>query len=206
MSSSKLPVDLPKAFNLAMSLPESVRTPIIKAVAKEMLDPWQGKSESVSRNVSSVSPASPMSSTGFSPTVSSAAGTAVSSAVIGSLNGETSAQPSLVGVKSKSPIEDPETALGDEESILDDDSLSAQEKGSRIQKLLFASASDGDLNLVRNILGGPAKDYIDIDAKDDSGSTSLIYSSCFGNEDIVVELLRYGASVDEPDQCKLKLN
>lgn len=95
-----------------------------------------------------------------------------------------------------------DVAGADEESILTDDSLTSEEKGTRLQKLLLSAASDGNTEVVRQILGGRAKEYINIDAKDDSGSTALIYASCFGNEDIVVELLRYGASVDEPDQSE----
>lgn len=90
----------------------------------------------------------------------------------------------------------------DGESILTDETLSREEKSTRLQKILFTAAGDGDTDTVRQLLGGAAKDYIDIDSKDDSGSTALIYASCFGNEDIVLELLRYGASVDKPDQSE----
>lgn len=97
-------------------------------------------------------------------------------------------------------------SAGDEEAIIADASLSRKEKSAKLQKILFASASDGQINSVRELLGGPAKEFINVNAKDDSGSTALIYASCFGNEDIAVELLRYGASVDEPDQCEYSID
>ena len=90
----------------------------------------------------------------------------------------------------------------DVEAIVEDETLSEKDKTNKIYKLFFAASSDGDLDTVRDILGGKAEDFIDIDGTDDSGSTALIYASCFGHEDIVVELLRYGADVDKPDQSE----
>lgn len=105
--------------------------------------------------------------------------------------------------ESNSP-EPPETATfepisTDEEEILENESLSHEEKSLKLQKLLFLAASNGDVAKVHTLLGGEAKNYISLDAKDDSGSTALIYSSCFGNEAIVSELLRFGALPDIQD-------
>lgn len=199
MSSSKLPLDLPKSLDMA-DLPESIRNPAINTSAQEIFDPWQGKSITVARNASSASPISLTSPNGLSAIGSSATGAVTGFDSAGALTGTRSGSFDIL--RAKSALESEAAAVGDEETILADETLSAAEKGSRLQKILFASASDGDIDTVRDILGGPAKKFIDIDAKDDSGSTALIYSSCFGNEDVVVELLRYGASVDQPDQCK----
>lgn len=196
MASPKLPLDLPKSLAFA-DLPESVRNPVINAVTEEIYDPWQGKSLSVIRNSGSHSPIS----------LTSAAALSAASGALGASASSISAvaQDHMKNIlQAKSSLEHSVETGGDEDSILTDESLSREEKQTRLQKILFASASDGDINSVRQLLGGPAKEYIDIDAKDDSGSTALIYASCFGNEDIAVELLRYGASVDEPDQCEYK--
>jgi hypothetical protein len=88
----------------------------------------------------------------------------------------------------------------DENEILNDESLSDEERTSQLQRLLFYASSNGDMERVHGLLGGSGRNYVDIDAKDESGSTALIYSSCFGHEQIVSELLRYGASPDIQDQ------
>lgn len=92
-----------------------------------------------------------------------------------------------------------ETVDADQDDILEDDKLSQQEKSVKLQKLLFLAASNGDVTKVHSLLGGDASKYLSLDAKDDSGSTALIYSSCFGNEAIVSELLRFGANPDIQD-------
>lgn len=169
---SKLPLDLPKSLNVA-DLPESVRSNAIKAiVTDEIYDPWQGKTVSTSKTLTS---AAKYASAGMA----AAAGVA-----------------STISSKLDTPDDE------DVEAIVEDETLSEKDKTNKIYKLFFAASSDGDLDTVRDILGGKAKDFIDIDGTDDSGSTALIYASCFGHEDIVVELLRYGADVDKPDQSE----
>ena len=169
---SKLPLDLPKSLNVA-DLPESVRNNAIKAiVTDEIYDPWQGKTVSTSKTLTS---AAKYASAGMA----AAAGVA-----------------STISSKLDTPDDE------DVEAIVEDETLSEKDKTNKIYKLFFAASSDGDLDTVRDILGGKAKDFIDIDGTDDSGSTALIYASCFGHEDIVVELLRYGADVDKPDQSE----
>lgn len=88
----------------------------------------------------------------------------------------------------------------DEDEIIEDNSISAEEKSKGLQQILFIAASNGDVDRVHQLLGGKARDFINIDAKDESGTTALIYSSCFGNEAIVTELLRYGANPDDQDK------
>lgn len=93
-----------------------------------------------------------------------------------------------------------ETKVLDIDDVLDDNELSQDDKKEVLQKLLFTACSNGDVDKVHKLLGGQVgRDYIDINAKDSSGSTALIYSSCFGNEPIVQELLRFGADPDIQD-------
>ena len=89
----------------------------------------------------------------------------------------------------------------DEEGILNNQDISFEDKSAALQKILFIGSSNGDVDRVHELLSSlSSSEYIDVDAKDESGSTALIYSSCFGNEAIVQELLRNNASVDEQDK------
>lgn len=102
-------------------------------------------------------------------------------------------------------VDDASPGLGSEEEVdieglLENETISEDEKQLQLQKLLMSAASQGYVDIVRDILGGKASHYVNIDKKDESGKTALVYASCFGHEDIVVELLRYGAQVDLPDQ------
>lgn len=101
-------------------------------------------------------------------------------------------------------------SIDDDDIILRDEEMSVEEKSTKLQKLLWLSASTGNLEMVRQLLGGPAASFIDINSKDEeesggikTGASALIYASCFGHQDIVIELLRYGADVDLQDNCKL---
>jgi hypothetical protein len=93
-----------------------------------------------------------------------------------------------------------EASIMDPEDVLEDDTRSQEDKAHVLQKMLFTASSNGNLEKVHDLLGGPAKDLIDINAKDENGSTALIYSSCFGKDAIVIELLRFGALADEQDK------
>lgn len=111
----------------------------------------------------------------------------------------------MINAKSLLESSSPSSFL-DDDAILNDDSLSTSEKKNLLQKLLFLSASNGNIDSVRQILGGPAMAFIDINGKDtNTGSTALIYASCFGYEEVVVELLRYGAAINIQDKSKYKI-
>lgn len=154
-------------------LPESVRNRAIKAiVTDEIYDPWQGKTVSTSKTLTNVAKYA-------SAGMATAAGVAAT-------------------ISSKFDTVDHE----DVDAIIEDETLSKEDKSSKITKIFFTASSDGDTDTVRDILGGKASDFIQIDATDDSGSTPLIYASCFGHEDVVIELLRHGADVDKPDQSE----
>lgn len=67
----------------------------------------------------------------------------------------------------------------DEDAIATDDKLSVEEKKDTLQKSLNMAASNGDVKRVRRLVGGPAKDFVDVNAPDDEGTVPLIYASCF---------------------------
>jgi hypothetical protein len=67
----------------------------------------------------------------------------------------------------------------DEDAIAADEKLSEDEKRDRLQKALNMAASNGDVERIERILGGKAKQYVDLDAPDEEGTAPLIYASCF---------------------------
>ncbi|TVY19738.1 Dilute domain-containing protein C25B8.08 [Lachnellula arida] len=88
----------------------------------------------------------------------------------------------------------------DEDAVAGDDKLSESEKRDILQKALNMAASNGDVERIQRILGGKAKDFVDVNAPDEEGTSPLIYASCFGHEAVVTALLDAGASVDNQDR------
>jgi len=62
------------------------------------------------------------------------------------------------------------------------------------------AASNGDVQRVRKLVEGKAKQYVDVNMPDEEGTAPLIYASCFGHEDVVSVLLDAGAYVDQQDR------
>lgn len=94
-------------------------------------------------------------------------------------------------------------AFGDDDevdSILRDPVASDVTRKERLQTLFSRAASSGDVTMVDHILNGPARGYIDLNMPDDTGTTPLIYATCFGNQQIVRLLLDAGADVDAQDR------
>ncbi|KAJ6257109.1 Myosin-Va [Drechslerella dactyloides] len=89
-----------------------------------------------------------------------------------------------------------------EDDILKSSKMSQEEKRVRLQKLLNMAASNGEPDRVRKILGSDAKEYIDVDAVDEEGSSPLIYAACFGHEEVVTLLVEAGANVNLQDSHK----
>jgi hypothetical protein len=71
------------------------------------------------------------------------------------------------------------SASEDEDAVSLDATLSEEEKRNMLQKALNMAASNGDVERVQRILGGKAKNFVDIDAPDEEGTSPLIYASCF---------------------------
>ena len=110
----------------------------------------------------------------------------------------------------------------DEETIATDEKLSGTEKKDILQRSLNMAASNGDVERVRKLVQGKAKDYVDVNLPDEEGTVPLIYASCFvcnpfpgycclfnaftaadwiqGHQDVVSALLNAGANVDQQDR------
>ncbi|KAH8148809.1 uncharacterized protein LAJ45_07152 [Morchella importuna] len=92
------------------------------------------------------------------------------------------------------------SGLEDEDEIADNPKLSDKEKTDLLQRALNMAASNGDEGKCRRILEGKGRQYIDVNAPDEEGTSPLIYASCFGHEDVVSALLDAGANVDQQDR------
>jgi hypothetical protein len=88
----------------------------------------------------------------------------------------------------------------DEDAIASDEKLSESEKRDMLQKALTMAASNGNLDSVRKILNGKAKEFVDLNGVDEDGTPALIYASCFGHESVVEALINAGADVDKQDR------
>ncbi|KAI8331501.1 hypothetical protein BC941DRAFT_403529 [Chlamydoabsidia padenii] len=86
----------------------------------------------------------------------------------------------------------------DEHQVVTDPNLDDGAKKSKLTRLFWRSASAGDTDKVRYLLETFNK-WIDIDAKDEDGTTPLIYAVCFGKLEIAQILLTSGAKIDIQD-------
>ena len=71
------------------------------------------------------------------------------------------------------------SSVGDEDRVIADEKLTTNEKRSVLQKSLHMAASNGDVDRVRRLVQGDAKQYIDVNGADEEGTAPLIYASCF---------------------------
>lgn len=67
----------------------------------------------------------------------------------------------------------------DEDDIATDDKMSYEEKRDVLQRSLNMAASNGDVERVRKLVGGKARQYVDVNTPDEEGTVPLIYASCF---------------------------
>jgi hypothetical protein len=67
----------------------------------------------------------------------------------------------------------------DEETIATDEKLLDSEKEDILQRNLNMAASNGDVERVRKLVQGKAKDYVNVNLPDEEGTVPLIYASCF---------------------------
>ncbi len=88
----------------------------------------------------------------------------------------------------------------EEDDILNDASLSRDQKKQTLQDFLFMAASNGDAERISRLVRGHASDYIDLDAVDAEGTPPVVYASCFGHKEVVLALLNAGATVDNQDR------
>jgi hypothetical protein len=67
----------------------------------------------------------------------------------------------------------------DEEAIATDETITEERKKEILQRSLNMAASNGDVERVRKLVQGKAKDYVDVNMPDEEGTVPLIYASCF---------------------------
>lgn len=67
----------------------------------------------------------------------------------------------------------------DEDTIINSKELSEEEKKEQLQKILHMAASNGDSERVEKLCKGKGREYVDLDAEDEEGTSPLIYASCF---------------------------
>jgi hypothetical protein len=90
-----------------------------------------------------------------------------------------------------------------DESIIERTDIDDATKKQKCTKLFLKSASSGDLEKMQKYLE-TMKPFIDINAKDEDGTTPLIYAACFGKYEIAQALLQAGAKADSQDSRKEK--
>lgn len=71
------------------------------------------------------------------------------------------------------------SADDDVNEIAENEKLSEREKKDLLQKALNMAASNGDVERISSILKGKAKEFVDLNASDEEGTSPLIYASCF---------------------------
>ncbi|CAO3596543.1 unnamed protein product [Absidia cylindrospora] len=87
-----------------------------------------------------------------------------------------------------------------EQQIVDNTDLDDATKKLKMTKLFWRAASSGDTDKTELLLQNDTfKTLVDIDAKDEDGTTPLIYAACFGKADIAQILLSSGAKIDIQD-------
>lgn len=87
----------------------------------------------------------------------------------------------------------------DEREVVQDESLTEEQKKARLQTMFSHAASNGDHVKVGNMLKN-VRSYLDPDQQDEDGTTPLIYATCFGHVDVAFLLLEAGAQVDAQDR------
>lgn len=87
--------------------------------------------------------------------------------------------------------------VDDTDGISDDESSALTEQS--VTKLFLKSVSTGNIDKVNEFLKNP---LLDINGKDEDGTTALIYAACFGKFEIAQTLLLAGAKIDNQDSRK----
>ncbi|KAJ3268263.1 hypothetical protein HK104_005420, partial [Borealophlyctis nickersoniae] len=90
--------------------------------------------------------------------------------------------------------------LLDESEIATSTSLTPEQKKSKVTASYIRAASNGDIAKVKELVDGKWKEYVDLDGRDEDGTTALVYAACFGHTHVAMVVLEAGAKVDECDQ------
>lgn len=94
--------------------------------------------------------------------------------------------------------------LGHDILLSDNSSISSfeeeeQEEEVTLSKSFLKSVSTGNVDKVNEFLKNP---LLDLNVKDEDGTTALIYASCFGKFEIAELLVSQGAAIDDQDSRK----
>jgi len=101
----------------------------------------------------------------------------------------------------KSPTADSENSYIFEDEILEDPILLNRQKREKMFKLFTWAASNGDFDKLKELLENEEKrKWIDINGKDESGNTALIYTACFAHAKCAYLLIQHGADVNIADK------
>ncbi|EGO56613.1 hypothetical protein NEUTE1DRAFT_65299 [Neurospora tetrasperma FGSC 2508] len=179
----QLPPDLPR------SLDDRRHAPNEHLVTEtEMYDGWQGQSQFLTTPI----PAKPLSFSNLNLNDSQFD----EDITKGGADSETRLMEMLAAQAAHSAS----AIFEDENQIANDDKMPQDEKKDVLQRAFIMAASNGNVESVRKILDGPARQYVDLNAPDEEGTPALIYASCFGHESTVQVLLDAGADVDKQDR------
>lgn len=96
-----------------------------------------------------------------------------------------------------------EESFESENTIAKKEDLSDDEKRYKITRIFRRAASNGDVAKIKEMLDNTAvRDFINLNAKDEDGTTPLIYAACFGHSEVAFALVEAGAKVDIQDNCE----
>jgi hypothetical protein len=88
-----------------------------------------------------------------------------------------------------------------EEAVMASAEMSESEKRRTLQDQLAMAASNGEVDPIKKLLDGPAKEYVDVNVPDADGNVPLIYASCFGHLEAAMILTEHGADIDRRDHA-----
>ncbi|CCJ30434.1 unnamed protein product [Pneumocystis jirovecii] len=90
-------------------------------------------------------------------------------------------------------------------SVLAEEFLTEEEKRGILQSAFIRAASHGDVERIESMLHGKAREYIDLDGRDESGGTAIIFAACYGHQSVVEALLEAGADIHVQDKGSSEL-
>jgi ankyrin repeat protein len=97
---------------------------------------------------------------------------------------------------------DDNTTVEDLDTLMKRNDLDMELKKKKLHKMFLKSVSSGDVTRLKEFLALKDDYLIDMDAKDEDGTTPLIYAACFGKFEIAQALLLTGAKIDVQDSRK----
>ncbi|KAJ1657898.1 hypothetical protein IWQ61_002778 [Dispira simplex] len=88
----------------------------------------------------------------------------------------------------------------DEKAIIADKTLTRREKQDKITQMLSRFCANGQVQRVKQLWDTLGPEYVDLNTKDEDGTTPLISAACFGHADVADYLLGVGCEVDAQDK------